>query len=127
MDRVSLIKELGTAFMEYEKKNQEGARFDEDSQTLLSDKDLERKRLLEQQKKEARHILALEEKDYQDVLLGKRSFLVLKDDHYITGDSVLIRAYNALKPTGEMTVKILTHVEKVSEGLKPGYCVISWE
>lgn len=128
MDRVSLIKELGRTFQEAEKKELGEARYNADSQTLLSDEDAERlRRIEEEQKKEARHILALEEDVYQDILLGRRSFLVLKDEGYIMGDSVLIRAYDSLRPTGEMQVKILTHVEKVSDGLKPGYCVISWE
>lgn len=78
------------------------------------------------QKKENRHEMTMDTGEYANIILGRKTFLITKDIGFVQGDSVVIREFENLKPTGNMVVKILTNVEKENIGLKEGYCVISW-
>lgn len=128
LDRENLIRALGQNFqVSATGEDQEDRRFYENTQTLLSDKDLERiKQIERQQRKEKRHEIALQMSVYSEIILGKRTFLVTKDKGYILGDTLVLREYDNLRATGNMNVRILSLVEKGIPGISEGYCVLSW-
>lgn len=127
-DRDDLIRELGKNFqVPVKEEEQDNRRFYENTQTLLSEKDLKRlKKIEEEQRKENRHEMALQTSVYSEIILGRRPFLVVKDEGYIQGDTLVLREYDNLKATGNMNIKILSLVEKGVPGIADGYCVLSW-
>lgn len=127
-NRNDLIRQLSANFQSDIPNQVTGKnRFHENTQTLMSDKDMIRhEQIAAEQKKESRYEMSLETDQYGDIILGRRTFLILKDIGFVQGDSIVIREFENLKPTGNMVVKIINFVEKESSGIKEGYCVVSW-
>lgn len=67
---------------------------------------------------------------YQDVVNFKKNFELRKDEDDIQiGDILLLREWTGTDYTGRETIKKVTYVLRNCEkyGLKPGYCIISWQ
>ena len=114
MDRESLIRGLQEELSEGAKDSASG-RYNKDTQTLFAEKDMAK----------GKKQINFEAAQYNDVVLGKTTFIVTQDQGFKKEEMIAFVEVNGFSPTGRITLKQISSIYR-GEHLEQGYCVIGW-
>ncbi|MCR5678063.1 MAG: DUF3850 domain-containing protein [Agathobacter sp.] len=121
-NREDLIKELYSNIIGEEKKPVEDERrYHSDTNSLTVGANLDSKVTSK------RHEIGLEKEAYAEIMMGARNYFLTKDIGFMVGDVVAFRETSGFQLTGNDSLRTLAMVERNIEGIKDGYCIISWK
>lgn len=121
-NREDLIKELYSNIVgDAPTPKDDGHRYHADTNTLTTGKTIE---LTESNH---RHEIGLEKEQYAEIMMGVRNYFLCKDTDFQVGDVIAFRETAGFQLTGNDSLRTIKYVERNRDGLKDGYCIVSWK